>query len=290
MARARNIKPKFFTNQELVELPFSTRLLFIGLWTLADRAGRMEDKPKRIKMEIFPADNVDVDAALNELQSAGLIQRYAANGTRYLAVLAFLKHQNPHHKEAASTIPEPEALPALHKHKASDSGGNEGGSNLGQASDFGAVEGGVNRADSLIPDSLNRIPDSGLSDSLNPESGKERTASARKPAFQMLGFNEFWLHYPRKGKKPATEEQWSLLSPDPDLRVTILASLEDWKQSRQWSDKNFIPMPEKWLKQRQWEDEVPRETTSNGGAASANEAAVKTWLDGSRPAGVELGR
>ena len=31
MARARNIKPGFFTNDELVELPFATRLLFIGL-------------------------------------------------------------------------------------------------------------------------------------------------------------------------------------------------------------------------------------------------------------------
>jgi hypothetical protein len=70
MARARNIKPSFFTNEELVELPFSTRLLFIGLWTLADREGRLEDRPKRIKMAIFPADNIDVDAALGELESS----------------------------------------------------------------------------------------------------------------------------------------------------------------------------------------------------------------------------
>ena len=52
MARARNIKPGFFTNDELVELPFATRLLFIGLWTIADREGRMVDRPKKIKMEI----------------------------------------------------------------------------------------------------------------------------------------------------------------------------------------------------------------------------------------------
>ena len=62
MARARNIKPSFFTNEDLVELPFEDRLLFIGLWTLADREGRLEDRPKRIKMAVFPADNVDVDA------------------------------------------------------------------------------------------------------------------------------------------------------------------------------------------------------------------------------------
>lgn len=107
MARARNIKPGFFTNEELVELPFSTRLLFIGLWTLADREGRLEDKPKRIKMNIFPADTVDVDAALDELQASGFLTRYEADGGRYIQVLAFRKHQNPHRDEKASLIPAP---------------------------------------------------------------------------------------------------------------------------------------------------------------------------------------
>ena len=49
MARARNIKPGFFKNEFLAEMPCEVRLLFIGLWTLADREGRLEDRPKRIK-------------------------------------------------------------------------------------------------------------------------------------------------------------------------------------------------------------------------------------------------
>ena len=48
MARARNIKPGFFANDLLVDLPFEVRLLFIGLWTIADRAGRLCDRPKKI--------------------------------------------------------------------------------------------------------------------------------------------------------------------------------------------------------------------------------------------------
>ena len=67
MARARNIKPAFFRNAELVELSFEARLFFIGLWTAADRDGRLEDRPKQIKMEIFPADSVDCDALLSDL-------------------------------------------------------------------------------------------------------------------------------------------------------------------------------------------------------------------------------
>ncbi len=124
MARARNIKPSFFTNEDLVELPFEDRLLFIGLWTLADREGRLEDRPKRIKMAVFPADNVDVDASLARLAKSGFIARYEARGIACIQVLNFAKHQNPHVREAASELPsigenETSTVPAQCQHSAS---------------------------------------------------------------------------------------------------------------------------------------------------------------------------
>lgn len=108
MARARNIKPGFFTNDELVEHPFEVRLLFIGLWTIADREGRLIDRPKKIRMEIFPADNVDCDSALEKLANSGFIKRYSVNGERYIQIVNWNKHQNPHVKEQASTLPAPD--------------------------------------------------------------------------------------------------------------------------------------------------------------------------------------
>lgn len=113
MARARNIKPSFFKNEDLAELSFECRLLFIGLWTLADREGYLEDRPKRIKMEIFPGDSVNVDVALRELHAKGFIVRYQVGGNAFICVTNFLKHQNPHHRELPSTIPKPEAKPRL---------------------------------------------------------------------------------------------------------------------------------------------------------------------------------
>ncbi|MFQ6309898.1 hypothetical protein [Lysobacter capsici] len=107
MSRARNIKPGFFKNELLVELPFEYRLLFVGLWTMADREGRMEDRPTKIRMELFPADAVDVDAGLKALHDNGFILRYEAEGKRLIQVLAWGKHQNPHVKEAKSTLPAP---------------------------------------------------------------------------------------------------------------------------------------------------------------------------------------
>ena len=107
MARARNIKPAFFKNETLVELPVETRLLFIGLWTLADREGRLEDRPKRIKMEIYPADEFNVDSMLNQLCSGGFLLRYEVEFVRYIEIINFVKHQDPHYREKASEIPPP---------------------------------------------------------------------------------------------------------------------------------------------------------------------------------------
>src|SRR6266852_6829814 len=107
MARARMLKPGFFLNEDLAELPPLVRILYAGLWTIADRAGRLEDRPKRIKKAVLPYDKVDVDVALTKLEESHFVVRYEGNGNRYVCIPAFLKHQYPHKKEPPSTIPAP---------------------------------------------------------------------------------------------------------------------------------------------------------------------------------------
>lgn len=106
--RARGIKPGFFTDEAVVDLSPWARLLFVGLWCVADRAGRLLDKPKQLKIQLFPCDNVDVDKMLDEIAAAGLITRYPAQEERFIEVVNFTKHQSPHVKEAESTIPAPD--------------------------------------------------------------------------------------------------------------------------------------------------------------------------------------
>jgi hypothetical protein len=105
--RARNIKPGFFSNDALGELPPMARILFIGLWCQADREGRLEDRPKRIRAEVLPYDDVDVDSMLNMLAQGQnpFIVRYAHEVGKYIQIVHFLDHQKPHPNEAASTIP-----------------------------------------------------------------------------------------------------------------------------------------------------------------------------------------
>jgi hypothetical protein len=109
MARARNIKPAFFKNYELADLGPVAQLLFAGLWCLADRDGRLEDKPRFIKAELFPYYECDVNGELTELQRLGFVRRYTVGGVDVIEVLNFKKHQTPHNTEKASTLPAFEA-------------------------------------------------------------------------------------------------------------------------------------------------------------------------------------
>jgi hypothetical protein len=163
MARSRNIKPGFFTNEDLVELDFATRLLFAGLWTVADKEGRLQDRPKKIKIDVFPADNLDIDAMLTMLHDSNFIVRYEVNGAKFIQISNWSKHQNPHHTEKASEIPGPNGdVTVKERLEPEDTPGIDGG----------------NPADSvfLIPDS--RFP---VADSLIPDSSKE-TLSGPPPA------------------------------------------------------------------------------------------------------------
>lgn len=107
MTRSRNIKPGFFKNEDLAECSIWTRYIFPGLWMMADREGRLEDRPKRIQGELLPYDGQPVEPMLAELHAHGFIVRYEVDGVRYIQIVNFSKHQAPHHREADSDIPPP---------------------------------------------------------------------------------------------------------------------------------------------------------------------------------------
>lgn len=107
MARSRPLKPSFFKNEDLAELSPLTRLLFTGLWTIADREGRLEDRPRKIKAEVLPYDECDIDAMLAQLAECGSLLRYEVNKVACIQVTSWPKHGAPHPKEPPSELPAP---------------------------------------------------------------------------------------------------------------------------------------------------------------------------------------
>jgi hypothetical protein len=270
MARSRNIKPGFFDNEVLGELPALTRLLFIGLWCLADREGRLHDRPKRIKKELLGYDDVtadDVDTMLQQLDDNGFITRYRVENEQYIQVINFLKHQNPHCKEQASVIPPP--------------GGNVTGNQTDETSremGLGVVADHVKgRTESTSMDSESSHTDRDLQTSPaddEQETGKDtENKPARKAASPdwktaktplEIGFCKFWDAYPnvRKRAKPACWRKWQVIKPDEAMLEQMLRTIQAYSQTSEWK-RGYVPMPLTWLNQGRWEDEC-MEVEGNG--------------------------
>lgn len=110
MARIRSIKPEFWQDEKLTPLSPITRLLFLGLISLADDAGRVLDNPKRIDAELFSEnDNYieQVRSGLDELAALGRIERgRSESGQRILQIINWRKHQR-------IDKPNPNVLPPI---------------------------------------------------------------------------------------------------------------------------------------------------------------------------------
>jgi hypothetical protein len=162
-------------NEELAELPCEARLLFIGLWTIADREGRLEDRPRKIKAALFPYDQSDVDDLLRQLARKGFLRRYEAEGGRYIHITNFKKHQNPHPKEAPSDIPvlvENEAEPPENLEK--DEASHEKDRSCHENNRASHENHGISR-EKVLPG--HGIPDSSKH---RPGSGTERNGNVRE--------------------------------------------------------------------------------------------------------------
>lgn len=103
--RSRIIKGEFFQNPDLAKLSAYARLLFIGLWTVADRKGRLQNNSILLKAMVFPYESVKVEPLLVQLEKSGFIQRYKIDSFECIQIVNFLKHQKIHSHEAKSELP-----------------------------------------------------------------------------------------------------------------------------------------------------------------------------------------
>ena len=270
MARARNIKPGFFVDGDLCELDIYARMLFAGLWCLADREGRLKDKPKDIKVQILPFDDVDVDGLLDSLHPK-FITRYEVDGQRYIQVNNFKKHQHPHKNEEGSEIPPAtdnnreitRVLEKLPEHSRNYSSAPADSLNL--------------KTDSLNlkTESPLYIPPQGGGDFLPepsadfsadclPEPLTAETAEGRQEAGTFstaltgAAFEQFWAAYPRKVGRSKCRDKFKALVKKgipPDVIVAGAVAYAAWCE-RNLQEPQYIAHPQTWLNRGGWEDEL----------------------------------
>jgi hypothetical protein len=283
MARARNIKPSLFKNELLgVADPILT-ILFEGLWCLADREGRLEDRPLRIKAEVFPyRENLDVNRYLTELSRMGFIERYVESGEAVIQVVKFKKHQTPHNTEKKSDLPARTDNSLIIRDF-------ESLTVKSPLSDDGLTA-------ALPPDSLNLIPDSPTTDSgipLPPQT--EPRADAPRIRQQPRGpaddekFAEAWAAYPKRpgASRADAHKAWSARvkeKVDPDLIIAGVHRYAD-HVARSGTEPQFIKQPATFFGpgkhyEADWGPAQPQGAPQLGKAGQATARAAEEWLRG----------
>jgi hypothetical protein len=110
MARIRTIKPELHSSPSLSRCSIGARYLFVGLFTLADDAGRTRDLPKQILGNLFPLDeDVTVEMVvgwLDELEKVDCIRRYSTDDSNFIYLPNWRSHQVIS-KPTPSRIPDP---------------------------------------------------------------------------------------------------------------------------------------------------------------------------------------
>lgn len=213
-----------YKNEDLAECSIWARYIWPGLWTLADREGRLEDRPKRIKGELLPFDSQDVEPLLRELEARLFILRYKNSDGSFIQILKFSKHQTPHYTEKASVIKPPTLQENAGDISKPDSGSSPSIKATSPPDDSKKqpfIKGGP-----LPPDSLIHR----FTDSPNPEKGKSAPQGSRLApewvlpddwkawAMKAEGWDEartldvaerFRLHWLAKAGKDARKVDWS---------------------------------------------------------------------------------
>lgn len=247
MSRLRTIKPGFFLDEELAECDPLARLLFAGLWTIADRRGRLEDRPRRIKVETLPYDDCDVDALLDQLQTHGFIVRYEADGRRYIAIPTWEKHQSPHLKETESTIPAPDkhgasTIQAPYEPPSSCLGSCLG-SEIQEEQDLSST--------AEAPDELVEPEVVDCEEDCEP---LEVSVVSSLPAIDD-GFEEFWSAYPRKeGSRKKAAVTWRRLTREKRrYALGVAQTMGSIVAAGAGPERRFIPLPTTFLNGEHWD-------------------------------------
>lgn len=263
VARIRSIKPAFFRHADLFEAEKSTglplRIAFAGLWTACDREGRFKWKPRELKLDCLPHDDVEFSRVLDALVTGGWVVRYAVGGVEYGAVPTWKDHQVINNRESASDIPAPSEINTLTREA---------------------------RVDDAKPTPLKQTSGEGKGREEEREgkgNNSRSVADATRPGEQSK-FEEFWSVYPRRDgpnpRKPAEQKFNALVKTgvDPDVMIAGAKQLAIDESRRGNIGTKFIPQAVTWLNQQRWSDHAASAFTASDGLIEVlDQLQLEAW-------------
>ena len=98
MPRKRQIDPEYSSEEEIASLSIPARYFYILSWCYMDDAnGVLPYSPAKLKGLIFPYDDIDVAAIIDELIKARRYLPFNHNNKKWLWCPTLLKHQVINH-------------------------------------------------------------------------------------------------------------------------------------------------------------------------------------------------
>jgi hypothetical protein len=221
MARIRSIKPEFPQSESIGNLTREARLLFILLFTVVDDGGRSRAASRMLASLLYPYDDDARDLIcgwLEELDEKGLITRYEVDGSQYLEIDNWLKHQKIDHAT-------PSKFPSI----------REGSRTLARISPV------------LAPDK-DRIG----RDRIGLDQDRIRSLS---PGGDL--FDRFYSAYPKRQNRKSAASKFDVAvrnGTDPEHIIQAAGRYAEAHRSA-GTDKQYIPAPDVWLNKGGYDDE-----------------------------------
>jgi hypothetical protein len=233
VSRIRSVHPGFFKDERLVATSAFARLLFIGLGVEADDKGIFEWKPLTLKMNIFPADNLDVSELLAELEAVEQVKQFEVAGRKYGAIRNFRKFQKP--KTPNDVHPMPPDI-GIYVALAGDVSENDGAE------------------ESQFPPKGETIPRK-VEKSIQMEDGGGKREE-EKESISLDAEREFdawYLAYPRRVGKGQARKAYRSARKKASAEE-LLAAAHRAKTAYASTEDRFIPHPTSWLNGERWLD------------------------------------
>jgi len=273
----RILKSGICQNEKIEALSLFAETVFYRLIVNCDDYGRFSGDARVIKGMLFclreGLPREEIEHALDELESVGLIFRYTVAKKPYLCLCGWEEHQKLRYRKEVYPSPA-EADGAAEEESTEAPLGIEHGELY--------VEEGQSPQESCCDEMPSNVAHTRINNNIiynfKEEEKKSEAEEKKKEDLFLIppyppkrgakvamgaekDFERFWAAYPRKERREAARRAFLRISPKGALLERMLSSVAAFKQSDQWQRDagRYVPHPARWLRECRWE-ELPLDT------------------------------
>lgn len=267
MARIRTIKPEFPQSESMGRVSREARLLYVNLWTVVDDEGRARGSSRMLASLLYPYDDdapTLMERWLYELDIEGCIRRYEVEGSTYIDLPNWLKHQRidkpsksrlPAFEEGSRVVAKPR------EESTTDLGPRTSTLDLGNG-----------------PGTLDQLPAASRPDgqAIRPSRTKQRSKTSEIEG----DFQAFMRQYPKPDDEDAARKAYGQAIKRGATHSELLNAAMRYAAEMQGENPRFIKSPRNWLDAGSWKN--PPRPPSRGAEPVPNRAdsAIEGILEG----------